>query len=91
MRKQLVVLIAGLLLLASQMMSLAHAVDHPFHAANESCVSFISVEQHGFAVASVALLPIHFTCSDEFADSILLPAVESRVNTNPVRAPPLIV
>ena len=48
-----VVLLAGLLLIAGQLLMLVHAADHPFHAEDEICAAFASFEHHNHAVAAV--------------------------------------
>jgi hypothetical protein len=63
-RKQSVVLLLGLLLIAAQLVSLVHAADHPFHEEDEVCAAFASFEQHDHAIA---VLPApnphpHLTC-----------------------------
>lgn len=62
--KQFVVLLAGLLLIAAQLVSLVHAADHPFHAEDEICAAFASFEKHDHAVAVVPAINLHphITC-----------------------------
>jgi hypothetical protein len=47
-----IALVAGLLILAGQSLSLVHAADHPFHAPDEVCAAFASFDHnaHAFAV-----------------------------------------
>ena len=49
--KQSVVILAGLLLIGAQLVSLVHAADHPFHEEEEICASFAAFEQHDHAIA----------------------------------------
>ncbi|MGB5519991.1 MAG: hypothetical protein WBO73_16240 [Gammaproteobacteria bacterium] len=44
--KQFAVLMAGLLLIAGQLASIVHAADHPFHADEEICAFFASLEHN---------------------------------------------
>jgi hypothetical protein len=49
--KRFIVLIAGLLLIAGQVATLAHAAEHPFHAPDDTCAAFTSFEHNNHAVA----------------------------------------
>jgi hypothetical protein len=49
--KQSVVILAGLLLIGAQLVSLVHAADHPFHEEEEVCAAFAAFEQHDHAIA----------------------------------------
>ena len=49
--KQSVVVLAGLLLIGAQLVSLVHAADHPFHEEEEICAAFAAFEQHDHAIA----------------------------------------
>jgi hypothetical protein len=82
-------LVIGLLLLASQVISLAHAVEHPFHAPDEICAAFASFEHNNLAVA---VLPPGIE-SLQLADNILTSPIRAFFNLTCLcqqpRAPPL--
>lgn len=87
--KQSVVLLAGLLLIAAQLVSLVHAADHPFHAEDEICAAFASLEKHDNAVAVLPAinLPPHITCKS--VTGIVSVFVDSPSLIYQSRAPPL--
>jgi hypothetical protein len=57
--KQSVVLLAGLLLIAAQLVSLVHAAEHSFHAEDEVCAAFASFEKHNHAIAVLPAINLH--------------------------------
>ena len=86
---QSVVLLAGFLLVAAQLVSLMHAAEHPFHTEDEICASFTAFEQHDHATAVLPAADLHsdLTCeslpglASIFVDKVALPYQS--------RAPPL--
>jgi len=82
------VLLAGLLLIAAQLMSLVHAAEHPFHAHSEICVSFTSLEQHDTALAAASPV-LTFSCLNTELESVLIPLlINSCIHSKPARGPP---
>ena len=84
-----VVLLAGLLLIAGQLLMLVHAADHPFHAEDEVCAAFASFEHHNHAIAAVpsAGPRPHLTCATVTG---LLPFFADNPSSSyQSRAPPL--
>mgnify|MGYP001817238329 CR=1 FL=1 len=63
--KQFVVLLAGLLLIAAQLVSLVHAAEHPFHDHDEVCEILSAVEKHDTGAAVVAPVVGFSRYSDE--------------------------
>ena len=87
--KQFVVLLAGLLLFAAQLVSLVHAADHPFHAEDEICAVFASFEKHDHAVAVLPAvnLPPYITCKS--VTGVVSVFVDKPFLVYKSRAPPL--
>lgn len=81
-------LLAGLLLIAAQLMSLAHAAEHPFHAHSEICVSFTSLEKHDTALA-VDSPVVTFSCLNSGLESVHSPLlIVLYIPSEPARGPP---
>lgn len=88
-RKQFVVLLAGLLLFDAQLVSLVHAADHPFHAEDEICAAFASFEKHDHAVAVLPATHLHPHSTCESATSFTSVFVDKPSLIYQSRAPPL--
>jgi hypothetical protein len=88
-RKQFVVLIAGLLLLAGQAAALVHGAEHPFHAPDEVCAAFAHFEHNDHAVA---VLPQGFAgphITDNTDISLTRMSISQTCVCHRPRAPPL--
>ena len=87
-RKSIIALITGLLFIAAQLVSIAHAAEHPFHDASEICASFICLEQQD-AAAPAAFADAIPCYTDDYEIGYELPVYLPGLYTNPARAPPL--
>ena len=87
--KQSVVLLAGLLLIAAQLVSLVHAAEHPFHAEDEICASFTAFEQHDHAVAVLPGADLHSDLTCESVAGLPSVFVDKTAFLYQSRAPPL--
>jgi len=87
--KKPVVLLAGLLLIAAQLVSLVHAADHPFHEEDEICAAFASFEKHDHAVAVLPATHLHPHLRCESATGLASAFVDNPSLIYQSRAPPL--
>ena len=87
--KQSVVLLAGLLLIAAQLVSLVHAADHPFHAEDEICAAFAAFEQHDHAIAVLPAANLHPHLDGATAAGFMSVFVHKPSFIYQSRAPPL--
>jgi hypothetical protein len=86
---RVVTLITSLLLLAGQGAALVHAADHPFHAPDEICAAFASLEQNEHALAVLPPSSRSPRYADE-AHTALTREFPNHVSTgHQARAPPL--
>jgi hypothetical protein len=86
--KQSVVLLAGLLLIAAQLVSLVHAAEHPFHDHDEICEILSAVEKHDTGTAVVAPAAGFSRYSDELNSGDLSGPATTAVYSYPARGPP---
>ena len=87
--KQFVVLLAGLLLIAAQLVSLVHAADHPFHAEDEICAAFAAFEQHDHAIAVLPATNLHPHLTCKLLSGLTSVFVDKPSLVYQSRAPPL--
>jgi len=88
---KVIALISGLLLFAGQLSSVLHATDHLFHAPSEICLTFVSMEQHDFAVPYSVLAVERHQSPCKFNSSSEMLVLNTFINANNARAPPLLV
>jgi hypothetical protein len=87
--KQFAVLMTGFLLIAGQLVSIVHAADHPFHADEEICAVFASLEQNDIDHARSPLGHHSLRFTNEF-DARLTGITFARASRSHLpRAPPL--
>ena len=89
-KKQSVVLLAGLLLIAAQLFSLVHSAEHPFHDHDEICDILGAVEKHKADAAAIESGVSFSRYSDEPNSGNLSWPVITAVYSYPARGPPAI-
>ena len=88
-RTSVIALFTGLLLLAGQGASLVHAAEHPFHARDEICTAFASLEQNEHALAVLPPRSRNPHCNGE-TETALSRGYSSHTSADHrARAPPL--
>ena len=87
--RQFVVLLAGLLLVTAQYVSLVHAAEHPFHVEDEICAAFDAFERHDHAIAVLPAAHLHPLPANESATGFASVFVDNRSLIYQSRAPPL--
>jgi hypothetical protein len=84
-----IAIITSLLLFAGQVAALVHAADHPFHTADEICVSFTSLEQNEHAVAVLSSCCANLNLTDETNTGLTRVFINHTFPSHQPRAPPL--
>jgi hypothetical protein len=86
--RQFVVLLASLLLIAAQLVSLVHAAEHPFHDHDEICDFLSAIEKHDTGAAVVAPAACFSRYSDALNSGDLSGPATTEVFSHPARGPP---
>jgi len=86
--KQSVVLLAGMLLIAAQLVSLVHAAEHSFHAEDEICAAFASFDKHNYAIAVLPAVNLHPRTSCKSITGMVSVFVDKPSLVYQSRAPP---
>jgi hypothetical protein len=86
---RVIALITSLLLLAGQVAALVHAADHPFHAPDEICTSFASLEQNEHALAVLPSSSRSPHCNGETEAALTRGFSSHTLADQRARAPPL--
>ena len=83
-----IAIITSLLLFVGQLAALVHATDHPFHAPDEMCLAFASLEksEHAVAVPLCTAIP---NLSDEKNTRLARVLINQLFPSHHPRAPPL--
>ncbi len=89
MRIKAIAIITSLLLFAGQVATLVHATDHPFHAPDEICVAFTSLEQNEHAIAALSTCCTNLNLTNETNTGLNRVFINHAFSSHQPRAPPL--
>jgi hypothetical protein len=83
-----VVLLASLMLIVAQLLTLVHAAEHPFHDHEEICEILGAAEKHDTSAAAVAPAAYFAHYSDELSPGNRARPAITAVYSCPARGPP---